>query len=312
MPEAEYWLSEYVTKEVVVKFKLKSILYHAVTPFQTIQVAECMPFGLTLILDGKTQSSEKDEFIYHESLVHPSLLMSENPKNVFIGGGGEGATAREILKHRSIEKCIMVDIDKEVVEVSKKMLPTYGNGCWSDPRLEIHFEDALAYLKGYNDEPFDVIYMDISDPIEAGPGYKLYTKEFYEIVKQKLKPNGIFVTQSGPSSLHNHTDYLSVVNRTLREVFGLVVPYLVEIPSFGSGWSFTMAFNSTQHYKSLTDINRFSVEKMDEEIERRIEGELRFLSGAAQLGLFGLPKFIEESLDREDRVMTLSNPVYMH
>lgn len=171
-----FWFSEEVSPDLKMSMRLKTISFNTSSQFQDVQIIETVPFGRTLVLDGKTQSCEKDEFVYHECLVHPSMLLHPCPKTVYIGGGGELATAREVLKHATVEKCVMVDLDEIVVDVCREQLPEWNAGSTEDPRLELHYEDAHAYLRD-DDRKYDVIIMDIADPIEAGPGIVLYTQE---------------------------------------------------------------------------------------------------------------------------------------
>ena len=175
------------------------MMFNGKSPFQKVQIIESC-FGKTLVLDSKTQSAEFDEHIYHESLVHPALLTHPEPKTVFIGGGGEYATAREVLRHPSVERCVMVDIDEKVCKICEEELPEWGNGCTKDPRLEVvssrhgasffapprdlvltpprlssalqHYDDAYGFLER-DTRSYDVVIMDIADPIEAGPGIAL-------------------------------------------------------------------------------------------------------------------------------------------
>ena len=172
------------------EMELRQIMVSTNSKFQKVSVIET-PFGKTLITDGKTQSAQVDEFMYHETLVHPALIKaglnrgssdvnkSNKPKKVFIGGGGELATAREVLRHKSVDKVVMVDLDEVVVDVCRKYLPEWGGDeVATNPRLELIIGDAHEYLMNCKDS-FDVVIMDISDPIEAGPGVMLYTQEFY-------------------------------------------------------------------------------------------------------------------------------------
>jgi spermidine synthase len=228
-----FWYEEEQLPTFITKVGLNKVLYEGKSPFQTISIVETNPFGLTLLLDGKTQSSALDEVVYHECLVHPAMLLHPNPESVFIGGGGECATAREILRHKSVKECIMVDIDEEVVRVSLEKLPTWSDGCFEDPRLKVYYEDAYAYIENYKGK-FDVIIMDIADPIEAGPGIKLYTKEFYQMAITRLNPGGMIVTQSGVGSILNHTECFTVIHQTMKSVFDNVVIYTADTPSFGT------------------------------------------------------------------------------
>ena len=172
------WLYEEVTKDFTVSYSLKKIFYEGQSEFQAIDVVELGQFGRSLILDGKIQSCETDETVYHESLVHPPLFLHPNPKTVFIAGGGEGATAREVLRHKSVEKVVMVDIDGMCVSVCKQHLPNHSAGAFDNPRLELVIQDAKQYLVDYQGT-FDVVICDLADPLEDGPCYLLYTEEFY-------------------------------------------------------------------------------------------------------------------------------------
>lgn len=266
---------------------MHTILHTSLSEFQEVQVIDTY-FGRTLVTDGKTQSAEHDEFVYHESLVHPPLFWSgilgknsstnENKggaaKTVFIGGGGELGTAREVLKHNSVERLVMVDIDPEVVEVCKKYLPEWGGEAVANhPKLELIIGDAHKYLMETT-EKFDVIIMDISDPIEAGPGIALYTQEFYQRAAQVMTPNGVFVTQAGSADFvpHPHafptmeglsqeeidnteSSCYSPIMNTLATVFDHAIPYSVSIASFGEDWGFVMAYNGPpESARQLVDI----------------------------------------------------------
>jgi thermospermine synthase len=278
---------------------LHTILHTAVSDFQEVQVIESY-FGRTLVTDGKTQSAEHDEFVYHESLVHPALFWSAilsgesgqggAPKSVFIGGGGELATAREVLRHSTIERCVMVDIDPAVVNVCKKYLPEWGGQAVIDhPKMEYIVGDAHKYLMETN-EKFDVIIMDISDPIEAGPGVALYTQEFYQRAAEVLnKPHGVFVTQAGSADFvpHPHafpedendddankeTCCFSPIKNTLGTVFDHAIPYSCPIASFGEDWGYVMAFNGDPSQgRKLADLSRESVDELIEERIRLVPG----------------------------------------
>lgn len=170
-----------------------------------------------------THSCSSDEKVYHESLVVPSMLLS-NPKRVYIGGGGELATAREVLRFPSVEACVMVDLDGELVDLCKELMPEWSDGCHEDPRFSLIVGDAEAELRKVPGS-FDLIIMDISDPIEAGPGIKLYTKEFYTYARSRLNPGGVFVTQSGCANPNNWDQCFAPVVKTCESVWENVLPY---------------------------------------------------------------------------------------
>ncbi|CAM9426523.1 unnamed protein product [Ascophyllum nodosum] len=305
---SSFWFHEFVTEDLEMRSRLDRIMLNAASKFQAIQVVKTSPFGKTLVLDGKTQSAQLDEFIYHESLVHPAMLVHPHPKRVYIGGGGELATAREVLRHKSVEECVMVDLDKLVVDTSREVLPEWGAGVFDDPRLEVHYADAHAYLRE-NEGMFDVIIMDIADPIEAGPGYVLYTQDFYEFAITRLSPGGVLVTQSGAAGVHLKEECFTVIHKTLASVFKTVAGSVADIPSFGCCWGFNLATDSESF--NVKDHLRRNPDTTDEMISSRIEGELRFYDGTAHLGLFGTPKWLRAAIEEEKRIMTVDKPIFM-
>ncbi|PKI59234.1 thermospermine synthase ACAULIS5-like [Punica granatum] len=288
------WYEEEIEENLRWCFALNSILHTGATPYQDIALLDTKPFGKALVIDGKLQSAEIDEFIYHECLVHPSLLYHPNPKRVFIMGGGEGSTAREILRHNTVEKVFMCDIDEEVVEFCRSYL-VVNKEAFCDPRLDLIINDARAELES-RDEHFDVIIGDLADPIEGGPCYKLYTKSFYEcIVKPRLAQGGIFVTQAGPAGIFSHTEVFSCIYNTLKQVFKYVVPYSAHIPSYADTWGWVMASDSPF---SLT------AEELDLRTKQRIQGENRYLDGKTFTSVSTLSKAVRHSLDNETHVYT--------
>lgn len=304
-----FWFCENMSPFLGVRMSLKRILFEGRSSFQRVQVIETNQFGKTLVMDGQTQSAESDEKVYHESLVHPSLLLHPNPVNVFIGGGGEFATAREVLRHKSVKKCVMVDIDKLACDICRSELPEWNDGAYEDKRFSVYYDDAKKWLEE-NEQKFDIIILDICDPIEAGPGYKLYTKDFYEFLETRLTENGIVVTQSGPGSVFNaKEECFTVINNTLRSAFKTVLPYVVDVPSFGCNWGFNIGTNST---KINTNILEMKANELDEKIKMRINQNLYFLDGTSLKGLFGISKSIREECLLETRVMTIDNPVFMY
>ncbi|CAH0474917.1 unnamed protein product [Peronospora belbahrii] len=307
-----FWYKELINQDLCLATSLKTIAFEAKSKFQTMQIIETHSFGKTLVLDGMTQSAKNDEAIYHETLVHPALLAHPNPKTVYIGGGGEFATAREVLKHKSVEKVVMVDIDELVCNMCRKEMPEWADGAFEDPRLEVYYTDAHAFLKQY-DGTFDVIIMDIADPIEAGPGYVLYTEEFYKYALTKLNKGGYMVTQSGPGAVYNWDECFSSIYCTLKTNFNTVVPYSVDIPSFGCVWAFNMATNveDGDGEAAVTAIRERSIATTNNLVQTRITKPLKFLDGVSHLGLFGLPKIVRESLEKETRIITVDNPVFI-
>ncbi|MBI3685634.1 polyamine aminopropyltransferase [Candidatus Azambacteria bacterium] len=282
---------------------VEEVVYSKQSPFQMIDIIKTRNFGKCLFLDGKMQSSESDEFIYHEALVHPAMLAHPSPKRVFIAGGGEGATLREILRHRSVQRALMIDIDPDVVEASKYHLPNLHQGAFEDPRAEIQCMDAKKYLQE-NDEQFDVIVIDLSEPIEEGPAYLLYTKEFYSLVQKRLTPQGVISMQAGTTAPGNLL-CLGAVYQTLKTAFPIVMPYQVNIPSFGLPWGFIMALKSVP----MKDQRYYQRPQMDLVISRRIKGTLAYYDEQAHKGMFSLPKFVREEIENEKRIIMDNHPL---
>ena len=155
-------------------------VHHENTEFQEVGIVESATYGKILVLDGDMQSSQKDEFIYHESLVQPAMMSHPNPEKVLILGGGEGATLREALRSKTVKKVVMVDIDKRLVEICKEFLPEYSCGAFEDPRAEVVITDALHWLENSN-EKFDVIIGDLTDPWPQAPSHGIYSIPFFNL-----------------------------------------------------------------------------------------------------------------------------------
>jgi len=271
------------------------------TKFQFMEIMETHSYGKVLVLDGRIQSSQADEFIYHEILVQPGLLAHPNPRRAMVIGGGEGATIREILRHPSITDCLMVDIDDEVVAECKIHLPEMHRGAFDDPRTRLLHEDARAYLEKTS-ERFDLIVIDLVEPLEEGPACRLFTREFYSLVRDRLTDQGVMTMQAGMTKI-NELFFYGAVNRTLRDVFPVVAPYQGFISCFGTPWGFTLASNGA-------DPRRQTAEEIDRLIAARLDpADLGYWNGAAHLHSFNLPKFITQAIEKNDRVITDANPL---
>ncbi len=265
----EYWFYEEHTKNVRWGLRIKNEITHVKSDFQDIHLFETYDFGKTLVIDGTIQTTERDEFIYHEMIVHPPMLTHPSPRKILIIGGGDGGAAREVLKHNP-EEIIVVDIDSAVIELSKKHMKFLSNA-YSDDRIKIVVGDGIEYVKKH--KGFDVIIIDSTDPV--GPAEGLFKKEFYDSLKNSLNDGGIISQQCGtpfyhPEELKNSYDLLS-------KIFKSVKPYLAYIPTYPSGmWSFIMA--------------------SDEELKlRRVpEFETKYFTEELYYASMSLPKFIKE------------------
>src|SRR4030043_2399246 len=164
-PDKRKWLYDEVSPDLAQLHRIKKAIYSGRTEFQSVEIVDTRSFGVCLVLDGKIQASERDEFIYHEALVHPAMLSHPCPETVFIAGGGEGATLREVLSHKTVKQAVMIDIDEEVIATCKRFLPDYSQGAFEDERTELYHTDARDYLAKCGDT-FDIIIIDLPEPIE--------------------------------------------------------------------------------------------------------------------------------------------------
>jgi spermidine synthase len=228
-------------------------------------------------------------------LAHPA------PRRVFIVGGGEGATLREVLRHRSVERAVMVDIDDEVITRCRELLPEWHQGAFDDPRTEVRSLDARKYLEETS-ETFDVIIIDISEPIEEGPAYLLFTREFYEIVRERLSPEGVISLQAGTVSL-NDLECYAAIHTTLKAVFPVVAPCWASVPSFALPWGFGLA-------SKQLDPRTLRPEDVDKMIADRIAGQLRYYDGITHQLTFLLPKHIRARLAADERVIEDNHPLF--
>jgi len=297
------WFHDKINRNFIQLHSIEEVLYTAQTEFQSAEIFQSGNFGKCLALDGKIQSSEVDEFIYHEALVQPAMIMHPCPEKVFIAGGGEGGTLREVLSHRTVKRAVMVDVDEQVIALCKEYLPGHSGGSFEDKRTELHHTDAREYLAKCG-EKFDIIIIDIPDPIEEGPAYLLFTREFYQLVQDRLTGNGIICVQAGSASLIELLN-LTAVNNTLKSVFPVVCPYQVDVPCFGGPWGFCIAS------ASLNPALMSPVE-VDQRISSRSLTGLRFYDGMTHQGMFSLPKYLREELAKQERLITDEEPLYLY
>ncbi len=268
--------------------------------FQSYAVIETRPFGRTLVLDGQLQSSSYDEWVYHESLVHPSMCAVTDPKRVAVLGGGEGATLREVLRYPSVESAIMVDIDGEVVDACKRYLPEHHCGAFDDPRVTFIAKDARVWLSDQERDAFDVIIIDLTEPLAGGPSCKLFTREFYEIVRHRLKPSGVMSLQAGPVRPDLVWAFARVLC-TIEDVFRYVVPYTAWVTSFAEQWGFALA-------GQVREVSRLTPSSMQESLDK-IGFTPKFLDGEAWNGLRSNPKYLRVAIDDAQEVVTDADPI---
>jgi spermidine synthase len=301
--DPDKWLRDSINKNFVQLHRLDEVLYSGRTKYQSVQIVRSANFGLCLVLDGKIQSSEADEFIYHESLVHPAMITHPKPETVFIAGGGEGATLREVLSHNTVKMAVMVDIDEEVIALSRKYLPTHNRGAFADERTELYHLDAREYLEKSPDR-YDIIVIDLPDPIEEGPAYRLYTREFYKVVSDRLSSEGLIAVQAGSASL-NELLNLTAVNNTLSSVFPIVTTHTIDVPCFGGPWGFCIASRKFNP-------GHLGIDEINARISQRSLANLKLYDGTTHQGMFSLPLFLRKALENQSRLISDDEPLYLY
>ncbi len=282
------WFTEVATPHETHQFGVESVLLATRTPFQHIVILDTHEYGKMLVIDDRTQSAEADEYIYHESLVHPVLVAHPAPRSALVIGGGEGATIREVLRHPSIARVVMVDIDRELVEQCEKLLPEWHQGAFDDPRVELRFADGKDVVAN-TPERFDIVILDVCDALEAGPALPLYTEAFYRTVRARLTDSGLLVVQAMELTGLDHRDHVRV-RRTLESVFRHVASYATFIPSFWTPWGFIAASDAV-------DPSRLTGPEVDRILEQRgLESVLRYYDGQTHAHMFTLPKDVRAVL----------------
>ena len=297
------WLRDKINDNFLQMHRLDEVLYEGRTKYQSARIVRSRDLGVCLVLDGKIQSTERDEFIYHEALVQPAMTAHPKPESVFIAGGGEGATLREVLRHKSVKKAVMADIDDEVTALSREYLPNHAGKSFEDKRTELYHTDARGFLEKSGDN-YDIIIIDLPDPIEEGPAAMLFTQEFYKTVRGRLTEDGLISVQAGsasPTELLN----LTAVYNTLKTIFPIAAVYATYMPAFGGPWGFCIA--SLKH-----DSSRLKAEEVDKNISGKGIKGLKFYDGITHRGMFSLPRYIREAMAAQTRVITDKNPLYLY
>jgi len=259
-------------ERVYIAIEFEEILYEKISKYQNIKIAESKDFGRILILDGVIQTTTKDEYVYHEMITHVPLSAHPSPKNILIIGGGDGGVIKEALKHETVEKIDLVEIDEEVIKVSKEYLPEISYGL-NNEKVNIFVEDGFYFLKNKKCE-YDVIIVDSADPV--GPAEKLFKEEFYISIYEALRDDGLFVCQSEAPLFSGNL--LKEVYGYIRKLFPIAKVYTAQIPTYSIGlFSFTLG---SKKYDPL-------------EIKNLPKGELKYYNDDIHKACFALPNFIK-------------------
>lgn len=243
------WYYETFEGHTRLGLRVKSTLFSGKSTYQQVEVVDTVGFGRVLVIDGVFMTSEYDEFLYHEMLVHPAMTTAPSIERVLVVGGGDGGTVREVLRHPEVKQCVMIEIDELVVEASKRFLPGIGTA-WDDPRLDLRFIDGIEYVKQSTDEKYDVILLDGTDPV--GPGAVLFDESFYRGCKRMLVEDGVMALQSESPLLM--VDLFVETQHKLRRLFSEVHPYLGPVPLYGTGtWSWTWCSDTGEPLRPIPE-----------------------------------------------------------
>ena len=266
---------------------VEEVYVSKMSKFQKVTIAKNKWWGNVLYLDNVLNVSTRDEFVYHEMIVHVPMMIHSNPTRVLIIGGGDGGSARELLKHKNLEKVVMIDIDEVVVNESRKYLPSLSDGAFDDPRLELIIGDGIDYVNKAADESFDVIIVDSTDPIPDSCGEVLFTTEFYNQAKRVLSANGVITTQSIMPMRYDKEIYQRSIS-TLQNSFTKEKTWLYLIPtdSYNGQTSLGLCFKGESHPDRL-DKEKVKAFMAD-------NGSLRYYNYKVHKASMCLPQYIKD------------------
>jgi spermidine synthase len=250
------------------------------SPLQSVEVHDSVPFGKLFRLDGHFMTSEKDEFFYHENLVHLAAITHPQPQRALIVGGGDGGSAEELLKYASMQSVTLVEIDLAVVDVARKYLQSVHKGSLDDARVQLKIEDGFAYVRN-SAEMFDLIVLDLTDP--GGPSTSLYTPDFYAACAARLSPVGAMTMHIG--SPVAHPGRIRDTLLALRGAFPMVTPYLTSVPLYGGLWMMAMCSASL-------DPRQMTSMEVDRRIGRRGLTDPSYYNGDMHRAALALPNFV--------------------
>lgn len=277
--------NEFYNERTGLTVGLKQVLFSEQTPYQKVEVYETDTWGNLMTIDGMVMLSEKDEFVYHEMLTHVGMFAHPNPKTVLIIGGGDGGTAREVMRHPSVERVDMVEIDEAVVRASKLHMPNVGD--FENPKLNVIYDNGLEFVKKAKDE-YDVVIIDGSDPV--GPAVDLFKKEFYQNCYDCLKSDGILTAQTESPWVGHYHESISNLFTVLDDVFEVSKMYLAFIPLYPTGmWSLAFASKGIDPHSEevLTRVKEGTSKWAD---------SLQYYNEQMHTGSFAIPNFVRNIL----------------
>jgi spermidine synthase len=281
----ELWYTEEHSSGARFSIKINKQLYSDKSEFQQIDVMETEEFGKVLTLDGFMMLTERDEFIYHEMIVHVPMAVNPNIKNVLVIGAGDGGVVRELTRYKSVETIDMAEIDKKVVDVCRKYLPQTACSL-DDSRVNIHYDDGLRYIRRKENE-YDLIIVDSTDPF--GPGEGLFTKEFYGNCYKALKDDGILINQHESPYYEAYAESMKRAHSRIISFFPITRVYQAHIPTYPSGmWMFGFA---SKKYDPM---------KFDVQAWNSLGIKTKYYNTELHKGCFALPNYVKELLENDE------------
>jgi spermidine synthase len=294
MPKTEQfqWYTEQFAPSEIHAHAIDETYYVGRTEFQSIAVLSTPVFGKLLVLDGDTQSSQADEKIYHETLVHPALSAIDDRAEVLILGGGEGATLREVLRDPSVGRCTMVDIDGRVVELAQRYLREWSDGAFDDPRAQVIIADAVRFLVE-DGGTYGAIISDLTEPLPDSPSFPLFNGEVFRTIKARLAPGGVYVLQASTAGFHTMALHAKMA-RSLRPHFRNVRSFYTHVPSFDNDWAFLACSDAV-------DVAATDPARIDAYVDA-LRGENWFYDAETHRRLFALPRYLRAELAQDGDV----------
>lgn len=256
------------------------------TKYQKIAIFDTPHYGRIFRLDDYNMTSEREEFVYHENLIHPALTAHDAPEKVLIIGGGDGGSSEEALKHPSVEQVTLVEIDADVITVAKEHFKAVHHNVFDNPRLRIIVDDGIRFVRDTRDK-FDLIALDLNDPV--GPAAALYSEDFFRQCREALTPEGALTLHIGSPTAQ--PERVAELAQRLNRVFPIVRPYTLYIPLYGALWALAVC-------SGQLDPTAFSTDEIDTRISTRGLTQLQYYNGESHLGVFALPNFVRELVNR--------------
>ena len=251
------------------------------TPYQLIEVFDTPALGRLMRIDGANMTSERDEFFYHENLVHPAAIAHAAPRNILVLGGGDGGSSEEVLKHPSVERVVLVELDQGVIDIAKKYFSSVHRDVFTNPKLDVRIGDGAAFVNSTSDR-FDLIYLDLTDPI--GPSEALYTQDFYHTCRRTLCVGGALVLHIGSPFSHPNRVAGAVAN--LRAVFQQVAPYFVYVPIYGAAWGFAVASDAI-------DLHAIAAAEVEHRLRQRGIEDRQYYNGETHVAMLAVPEYVK-------------------